>query len=35
VVVDVWKRMDTAMPGADITEMYPYTQKGRSRSARG
>jgi len=29
VVVDVWARMDGAMPGADITEMYPYTQKGR------
>jgi 3-hydroxyisobutyrate dehydrogenase len=28
-VVDVWARMDGAMPGADITEMYPYTQKGR------
>ena len=28
-VVDVWSRMDTAMPGADITEMYPYTQKKR------
>lgn len=31
-VVDVWQRMETAMPGADITEMYPYTQKGRRRS---
>jgi 3-hydroxyisobutyrate dehydrogenase-like beta-hydroxyacid dehydrogenase len=29
VVVDVWARMETDMPGADITEMYPYTQKGR------
>jgi 3-hydroxyisobutyrate dehydrogenase len=28
-VVDVWTRMEGAMPGADITEMYPYTQKGR------
>jgi 3-hydroxyisobutyrate dehydrogenase len=28
-VVDVWARMEGAMPGADITEMYPYTQKGR------
>lgn len=28
-VVDVWSRLDGAMPGADITEMYPYTQKGR------
>jgi 3-hydroxyisobutyrate dehydrogenase len=30
-VVEVWTRMDGAMPGADITEMYPYTQKGRPR----
>jgi 3-hydroxyisobutyrate dehydrogenase len=29
VVVDVWQRMEAAIPGADITEMYPYTQKGR------
>jgi 3-hydroxyisobutyrate dehydrogenase len=29
VVVDVWQRMEAAMPGADITDMYPYTQKGR------
>ena len=29
VVVDVWQRMEAAMPGSDITEMYPYTQKGR------
>lgn len=28
-VVDVWTRMEGAMPGADITEMYRYTQKGR------
>lgn len=28
-VVDVWTRMDKALPGADITEMYPYTQKKR------
>jgi len=28
-VVDVWARLDAAMPGADITEMYPYTQKKR------
>ena len=34
VVVDVWTRMETAMPGADITQMYPYTQTGRPRSAR-
>jgi 3-hydroxyisobutyrate dehydrogenase len=31
VVVDVWERMDAAMPAADITEMYPFTQKGRQR----
>ena len=31
-VVDVWTRMEGAMPGADITEMYPYTQKGRGRN---
>ena len=29
VVVDVWQRMEAAVPGADITQMYPYTQKGR------
>jgi 3-hydroxyisobutyrate dehydrogenase-like beta-hydroxyacid dehydrogenase len=29
VVVDVWQRMDSAMPGADITQMYPFTQTGR------
>jgi len=29
VVVDVWQRMEAAIPGADITQMYPYTQKGR------
>ena len=28
-VVDVWTRMEGALPGADITQMYPYTQKGR------
>jgi 3-hydroxyisobutyrate dehydrogenase len=28
-VVKVWGSMDAAMPGADITEMYPYTLKGR------
>jgi 3-hydroxyisobutyrate dehydrogenase-like beta-hydroxyacid dehydrogenase len=28
-VVDVWQRMEAALPGADITQMYPYTQKGR------
>jgi 3-hydroxyisobutyrate dehydrogenase-like beta-hydroxyacid dehydrogenase len=34
VVVDVWTRMEGAMPGADITEMYPYTRTGRPRSVR-
>jgi 3-hydroxyisobutyrate dehydrogenase-like beta-hydroxyacid dehydrogenase len=29
VVVDVWQRMEATIPGADITQMYPYTQKGR------
>ena len=29
VVVDVWQRMEAAIPGADITQMYPYTQQGR------
>ena len=28
-VVDVWTGLDTAMPGADITLMYPYTRDGR------
>lgn len=28
-VVDVWTRMDATMPGADITQMYPYTRDGR------
>ena len=28
-VVDLWQRMDAAMPGADITDMYRYTQKRR------
>ena len=29
-VVDLWQRMDAAVPGADITEMYRYTrQRGR------
>jgi 3-hydroxyisobutyrate dehydrogenase len=26
-VVDLWQRMDAAMPGADITDMYRYTLK--------
>jgi len=34
VVVDVWQRMEGAMPGSDITEMYPYTQKGRPQKGR-
>ncbi len=34
VVVDVWRRMEAAIPGADITQMYPYTQTGRPRSVR-
>jgi 3-hydroxyisobutyrate dehydrogenase-like beta-hydroxyacid dehydrogenase len=25
----VWSKMETAMPGADITRMYPYTRDGR------
>jgi 3-hydroxyisobutyrate dehydrogenase len=33
-VVDVWTRMDAALPGADICEMYPYTQTGRPKSGR-
>jgi len=28
-VVDLWQRMEGAMPGADITDMYRYTQKRR------
>jgi 3-hydroxyisobutyrate dehydrogenase len=28
-VVDLWQRMEAAMPGADITDMYRYVQKGR------
>src|SRR5262249_24074494 len=37
-VVDLWQRMDAAMPGADITDMYRYTrqrgqlERGRERS---
>jgi 3-hydroxyisobutyrate dehydrogenase-like beta-hydroxyacid dehydrogenase len=34
-VVDVWTRMDKALPGADITEMYPYTQKKRPPGGKG
>ncbi|HEU0159163.1 MAG TPA: NAD(P)-dependent oxidoreductase [Hyphomicrobiaceae bacterium] len=28
-VVDVWDRMNAELPGADITQMYPYTVSGR------
>jgi 3-hydroxyisobutyrate dehydrogenase len=28
-VVDVWDRMNAELPGADITQMYPYTVNGR------
>jgi 3-hydroxyisobutyrate dehydrogenase len=28
-VVDVWDAMNADLPGADITEMYPYTKNGR------
>jgi 3-hydroxyisobutyrate dehydrogenase len=31
-VVGVWTEMVAAMPGADITLMYPYTRDGRRRS---
>jgi 3-hydroxyisobutyrate dehydrogenase len=31
VVVDVWSQMDADLPGSDITEMYPFTVKGRRR----
>ena len=34
-VVDVWTGLDTAMPGADITLMYPYTRDGRKPRRRG
>jgi 3-hydroxyisobutyrate dehydrogenase-like beta-hydroxyacid dehydrogenase len=30
-VVRVWADMDTALPKADICEMYPYTRDGRGR----
>ena len=30
-VVDVWTGMDKAIPGADITIMYPYTRDGRAK----
>jgi 3-hydroxyisobutyrate dehydrogenase-like beta-hydroxyacid dehydrogenase len=28
-VVGVWERMNADLPGADITQMYPYTRNGR------
>jgi 3-hydroxyisobutyrate dehydrogenase len=31
-VVDVWTGLDQAIPGADITIMYPYTRDGRTKS---
>ena len=31
-VVKVWSEMDTALPKADICEMYPYTRDGRRRT---
>jgi 3-hydroxyisobutyrate dehydrogenase len=30
-VVDVWTGLDKAIPGADITIMYPYTRDGRKK----
>jgi len=33
-VVDVWGAMESDMPGADITEMYPYTVEGRRRGGK-
>lgn len=33
-VVDVWTKMDVALPGADICEMYPYTRDGRRGGAK-
>jgi 3-hydroxyisobutyrate dehydrogenase len=30
-VVDVWTELDKAIPGADITIMYPYTRDGRTK----
>jgi 3-hydroxyisobutyrate dehydrogenase-like beta-hydroxyacid dehydrogenase len=30
-VVDVWTGLDKAVPGADITIMYPYTRDGRKK----
>jgi 3-hydroxyisobutyrate dehydrogenase-like beta-hydroxyacid dehydrogenase len=31
-VVKVWSEMDTALPKADICEMYPYTRDGRKKA---
>ena len=31
VIDAVWAKMETDMPGADITRMYPYTKGGRGR----
>jgi 3-hydroxyisobutyrate dehydrogenase len=33
-VVALWSELDADMPGADITQMYPYTVKGRRRGKR-
>jgi len=30
-VVDVWTGLDKAIPGADITIMYPYTRDDRAK----
>src|SRR5690606_6449404 len=32
-VVKVWTGLDTALPKADICEMYPYTRDGRGKGA--
>jgi 3-hydroxyisobutyrate dehydrogenase len=32
-VVDVWTKLDGALPGADICQMYPYTRDGRRGNA--
>jgi 3-hydroxyisobutyrate dehydrogenase len=34
-VVAVWDRLEHDRPGADIIEMYPYTQNGRGKAKRG
>jgi 3-hydroxyisobutyrate dehydrogenase-like beta-hydroxyacid dehydrogenase len=33
-VVGVWTGLETAIPGADITIMYPYTRDGRGRGGK-